>query len=678
MTSHGSRREPSELPRLALAVATLSAVGFSLTLFIQLLWLQQADRTGYELSNVLGVSGRSRLLFSLAMGIALPAVVALLLRLRKGREVSEQLSRLATLLGPVGLLFILPGFFLSQLAESKPLFYLVTLTAFSLAARALLTRSFAELARRGTPRWLRWLELRPQRLTTLITFVVICGAAAGTVAVLGRNAIAHHHLLQTVDTDVGVADNMMANLSLGRWFRAPALFGTQPGNYLTVHPDYSALLFLPFYRWHPGPEGLLWLQAGLATLSVVPLFFLARRMLGQRTAVWACLAFLSLAPLHGALLYNFSWLPLACLLSFTLYYAIVAEQRLLLWLSLPLLLATTDAAPLCVFGAGLAVAAVEKRTRLGVLLCLVATLVFALNTAVAVRGAGNHVTPQFARALTTLCTNPVYFALDLARAVKVTSVLHALTPLGLLPVASVSVLPLALPGLLFTSANTEFWPAAHAAYPYTLVWIPGGILAVLFTLRRLRQQPGQRPAYLATVITLSLTLLSHSYNFGALLRADGFGGASASAQFLPTPVALQRYADLKSVTTHIPPTASVVATMFMVSQISTRADAFDASRPYGTPDYVFFSSLELVGQPRESLSDTLSSHGYALVSNVGEFYLFRRGPETPDTTTTLRRLGLLREPSPPPTPATTNPTAPAAQPAPPAAAHPAHRDHHKQ
>jgi hypothetical protein len=91
--------------------------------------------------------------------------------------------------------------------------------------------------------------------------------------------------------------------------------------------------------------------------------------------------------------------------------------------------------------------------------------------------------------------------------------------------------------------------------------------------------------------------------------------------------------------------------MFMVSQISTRANAFDARRPYGVPDYVFFSSLELVGQPREALTSTLSKHDYYLVTNVREFYLFRRGTETPETIAALRRLGLLSEPTLPGAPA---------------------------
>jgi hypothetical protein len=79
-------------------------------------------------------------------------------------------------------------------------------------------------------------------------------------------------------------------------------------------------------------------------------------------------------------------------------------------------------------------------------------------------------------------------------------------------------------------------------------------------------------------------------------------------------------------------------------------DVFDARRPYGEPDYIFFSTLELVGPAREALMTSFGSHRYTLTANAGEFYLFRRSPETSETSARLRVLGLLREPSAPANP----------------------------
>jgi len=165
------------------------------------------------------------------------------------------------------------------------------------------------------------------------------------------------------------------------------------------------------------------------------------------------------------------------------------------------------------------------------------------------------------------------------------------------------------------------------------------LLSLLVALQRMKQAPDGRPLYLASVATLSLTLLSHSYDFGAVLRQDGFGGA-ASTLFVATPASTARYEDLQKVARQVPPKASVVATSFMLPYVSNRPDVFDASRPFGEPDYIFISSLELVGTARSLLSAAFEMKPYALVASRGEFYLFRRGSETPKTGAALAALGL--------------------------------------
>jgi len=646
------RNDHRELPRLALALATLSAVGFSLVLGAQLCWFELASRNSYALSNVLGAPGRDLLLLTLSGGMLVPVLLALSLFWRKGPPAIEQLEFAATLLAPLSLAFVLPGLFLNQVAESKPLFYLVVLSAFGLALRALVA---ASLRAQHTRRAVLESEARvppvaetPKRLSTLrmmdaLPFAFVLLAATGYALYFGHYAVLHHYLIKTVDTDVGIADNLMANLLHRHSFRAPAEFGTLPTSYLSQHADYIALLFVPIYRIHPGAETLLWLQAALAGLAVVPLFLLGQRLLGQRMAIWACIAYLLLSPLHVALVYGFSWYPAFILFSFTLYYAVVSERRWLVALALPALLASTEAGPIAVFGLGLFLALARGRTRLGIGSCLAAALVFAFNTRLALKAPEPAQLPPLAAGLKTLLTNPVYFVLDLARAVKLTAALHALAPFALLPLAAFGSLPLLLPGLLFTSESKEFWPAVPVAAQFQLLWIPGCVLALLFTLHRLRTAPAQRPLFLASVVAMSIALLSHSYDFGLLLRGDALTSPSRGQHFEYARADEKRYLDLQAVVRHIPPSASVVATTYMLSHVSSRTEVFDARRPYGKPDYVFFSTRELSGATRTALAATLSSRHYALVKHVEEFYLFRRAAETPETGAALRALGLVSE-----------------------------------
>jgi len=639
------RNDHGELPRLALALATLSTVGFSLVLCAQLSWMQLAPRNSYALSNVLGVPGRNLLLLTLGVGMLVPALLGLLLVWRKGPLAIETLEYRATTLSPLALSFVLPSLFLSRVAETKPLFYLVVLSAFGLAARALVGASLRAQGARRAQRseqptsWFERLGARFERVESRVprgaALLLVLFAATGYAAYFGHCAVARHRLIQTVGSDVGIADNLMANLLHGRWFRAPAYFGTLPGSYLSVHAEYIALLFVPIYRLRPGAETLLWLQAALAALSVVPLFLSTARVLGQRAAVWASALYLLLAPLQHTLAYGFSWMPAFCLFSFTLYYAVVSERRWLLALALPGLLATTEAGPLGVFALGILLGISRKRVGLALGLCLLAVLVFVFNTRLALLAGNEQQLPPTTAGLKTLLSNPVYFVLDLARAKKLAAMLHALAPLALVPLAPLSSLPLLLPGLLFTSGSSEFWPISPEAAQFQLLWIPGGILSLLFGLGPLRDSRGQRSLFLGAVVAISLASLSHSYNFGLLLRSD-----ARNAQSKSTPSDEKRYADLQRVVRQIPASASVVATNYMLSHVSNRTEVFEAGRPYGKPDYVFFSTRELGGGARTALAATLATHSYALVTHVEEFYLFRRAAETPDTLEAVRVLGL--------------------------------------
>jgi len=640
------RNDYSELPRLATALATLSAVGFSLVLCAQISWMQLSPRSSYVLSNVLGAPARNLLLSTLGAGIFLPALAGLLLLWRRGARGLEQLEYLATLLSPLALACIMPGLFLSQVAQTKPLFYLVVLSAAGLVTRALVGASVrARRARidslhgskpRALPRVVARLGGQLPSGTALLFVSFVAALFAWYFA---RTAVTHHRLILTTDTDLGIAENLMANLAHGNGFHAPANFGTLPGNYLSIHADYVALLFVPLYRLLPNAETLLWLQAALAALAVVPLFLLAARLLGQAAALWVSAAYLLLAPLHSALAYGFSWLPAFCLFSFTLYYAVISERRWLIALALPALLACSDAGPFGVLALGLFLITSRKQTGLAVIMCLLAVCVFAIDVRFALR-AGDERLPPVALGVRTLLRNPIYFVLDLARATKLAAMLHALAPLALAPLAPLSSLPLLLPGLFFSSGSAEFWPGSPQAAHDQLLWIPGCLLSLLIALSRLRDSARPHPLFWGSVVAVSLASLSHSYNFGFLLHADALQDGSRNGQFKLKPDDNRRYAALQNVIRQIPPAASVAATTFMLSHVSSRTEAFDARRPFGTPDYVFFSTRELSGPARTAISTTLS-HGYALAAHAEEFYLFRRAAETPETSQALRSLGLL-------------------------------------
>jgi hypothetical protein len=167
--------------------------------------------------------------------------------------------------------------------------------------------------------------------------------------------------------------------------------------------------------------------------------------------------------------------------------------------------------------------------------------------------------------------------------------------------------------------------------------LPNCYLALIVVLSK-RRALGRGPL-LASALALTLTVLSHSYNYGALLRADSFGGVPPEA-VRRTPWGDSRLAALRKVLQPISAQASVAATPYLVSFVSNRPDACELSLGCGRPDFLLLSTREL-SAVRQQLKDLFATRQYRLTSSgFDEFYLFQHAAETPETRAVLTRLGL--------------------------------------
>lgn len=640
MTDERLPGKPIDLPRLALSLGRLALVGFSLVLVGKMLWLSASLRSDFAAHNVLGVKPRQTLLLALGAGLCIPTLLLplALAVVRRRPGFLDALQRLSIWCAPLGVAFVLPGLFVTDLAEAKPLFYLTVLLAFGVSFQKLLAQAFAQ--RRARPARPFWTRVARYRAVRVLPLLCVLACAAWFALVLGRSAISHHRLIQTISTDVGIADNVMANLLHRHAFSAPALFGRTSASYSSVHGEYGAILFLPIYALKPGAETLLWLQVVLAALAAIPLYFLVAERLGSRAACWFGIAYLLSAPLHGALLAGFSWLPAVILLSFTLFFAIETERRWLVGLSAVVLLAVSEQGALAALAFALHLLVSRKQMRLALVLLAASGAVLVLHLVRSVHGAGAVEQPPLLGALGTLAKNPAYFVLDLARAVKLTSVMHALAPLCVLPFFEAVCWPLFLPALLATSAATAYWPDPHAAPEASLTWIAPCFLALAITLGRRRDRAEGRSQYAAWLVALAITQLSHSYDFGALLRRDGFGGQPANALFRMTPEGAARYAALQRVLHALPNGASVATTDYLLPHVSSHAEAYWLGRSYGEPDFILLSNREIAAT-RAPLEASFRTKKYRIVAqDHDEFYLFGRGPEDEATSSVLKQLGL--------------------------------------
>jgi uncharacterized membrane protein len=629
---------------VSITVATLALVGASLVYTVQVFALK--GRAEYLLYNSLagGMKGRNIFVATLITGAVLPNLIALGYHLKTGR--AERVHWLAKVVAPLSLAFLLPSLFTFSFGRARPLVYLVELGIFGLGLRQLLPGSLTELKER-----LRWDEWRRPPLGVYTAIVVV--AALGYAVYMSFYTIRNHHLVATTAFDLGIYDNLLFNAEHGRFFHSPVLFGPGDRNYLAGHAEFAMLLFVPFYAIHPSAEMMLIIQATVLGTSAIPLYLFARRLIPTWGATLLALCYLMFAPLHGPQFYDFHWLPLSIFFVFWMIYGVVSERRWVTVLAVLAVYAIREDTALGVAFFGLFLMVTGWRPRVGLVLAATASVWFVIVRFVIMPLAGpwyfaNLYNGLFAdgdgsfqSVIRTLLTNPGFVLTSLLKEDKLLYVLHMLVPLALVPVRRVVHLLLFIGGAIITILTTENPPMVSIAFQYTSHWIPYLFLATALGLAGLGQIRTLRPAVAASLITIAITVLSHSYNFGAVLQHEAFVGGFRQVGFTFEQPARERYAALRKLTNQIPRTASVAATEFMTPHISARLDAFVLRWDCGDVDYVFVSNREMGEVQRTSLNTMFKRQSYGLVEKTaGEFYLFKRGHQSAQTKTAFSELGL--------------------------------------
>ncbi|MEO8906402.1 MAG: DUF2079 domain-containing protein, partial [Polyangiaceae bacterium] len=176
---------------------------------------------------------------------------------------------------------------------------------------------------------------------------------------------------------------------------------------------------------------------------------------------------------------------------------------------------------------------------------------------------------------------------------------------------------------------------------YTTHWVPFVFATATMSLFLIREGEHDRVRMVAVLGALAVAVLSHSYNFGAILQHESFTGGFGRVSFELTDAARARYADMKSVANKIPATASVAATETLNPQISARKEAYVFRYDVGPVDFIFLSDGELSGDLRNGLGDKFSKEKYGLFAKgKREFFLFKRDYDSPATEDALRHLGI--------------------------------------
>lgn len=657
MTGPGSELpRPGRAARTALALATLAGIGASLTLFFGLSALDAERLFEFFVENKLGGRNRSILLgFSIAFA-ALPLLAGLVYLFKRRETGPETLISLSKRLCPLLLACFLPSLFVFRFGQEHTLAYLSLLALVVLALEGLLRVSLREWEASSVPRLARWIGERARQLPERACFGLVVLLALLYSASFSYYTIINHRALGTQAFDLGIFDNTLYSALHGEPFYSTVMNGDEPVNIISCHAEYAMLLLVPIYALYPHAETLLVIQSTLLGFAAVPLYLFARTLLRPGIAVWIAFLYLMFAPLHGPNFYDFHFLPLAVFFHFFLYYAIAAHKKWLSVAMVALLFALREDIPLGLAVLGLFLSGSGIRPRFGLILAVVSAVFFVINKFVIMRAFGSWWFEDiyvelfadgkrgYGSVLRTLATNPVYTAGTLLRIEKLNYALHMLAPLAFVSLRRYGLALLLIPGFFFTLLTTAYPATVSIAFQYTTHWIPYlflGLVLYFVVLERGTEGALRRRALLGAVV---VGVVSHSYNFGAILQHEKFVGGFREVKFSLSEKARARYEALRELVATIPKDARVAATEEMTPHISNRLRAYAFRYDFGVVDYMLVHKGGMDDDTKRMFRETLKKAPYRLVRQIpGDIFLFERGSPTPETAAALKRLGIKPE-----------------------------------
>jgi uncharacterized membrane protein len=607
-------------------------------------------------SNALWAGARGFIF--LDMGLALAVGVLILAALLFWKRDLRVIERLVRRLSPLALTALVPLLFDTRLWTGWDLVFLPLALGFGFgmwaAARAVLETepAFPEVAGRRRA-VLDRLAVLGARVTSRLSrvdaplLVAVAGACA-YAAYFSVITVESHRNLGTSSFDLGLEDNLMWNLVHGGPIFKSSPFDGPTGTHLRNHATFFAYLLAPIYRLAPGPETLLVVQAVLMGAAAIPLHLYARRHVSPWTATLVAFLYLAYAPLHGANLYDFHYLPLGVFFLWLVLYAAEARRHVLTAVAAVLAMSVREDVACCLAVLGVFLLLTGAAARAGALLAGVAGTYFLVMKLGVMPlfggGAESFVhqyaglvppeTPGFGGVVETLVGNPVYTASIALERDKLAYVLQLLVPLLFLPLARPIGILLALPGFVFTLLSTGYAPLCQISFQYTSYWTAFVFIGLVLAFERAATRgPGRQRALVVGVVAASLAC---SYLYGAVLQRETARGGFERFQFGTTEADLTRRAELAAVLAEIPRDARVSASEHLVPHVSGRENAYTLRFGVYDADYMLLQ-LPLRSDERGATSAALRDGTFGVVDDRVEMVLAKRGEPTAVNAAVLAR-----------------------------------------
>ena len=576
-------------------------------------------------------------------GGALLGLGALVL-FRVKRWSTEKLENALWLLSPLLLLGLLPQVFRAKPWVNRHDVLLPLVLAYAFAAEVLVTRSLAHVPGWFSRFWARVREKAPAFWQKHGPLLIVLTAAAGYAAFMAFYNVRWHYKLRTHNFDLAIDNNLIFRALHGAHMESTVTHGNAPGQYLAAHAKLGQYVILPVYALFPKPETLIVIQGFLLGAGALPLFGFARRHVSDWAAAIIALAYLAYYPIHCANFVESKYLSLSIFFVLATFWA--AERKKWVLFALAFVAATLmrEDIPIGLATGGLFLLLTGHRPIAGAVMALVSVSWFLILRAIMDR-AGSWWFPGmykglwspgeqgYGSVLKTVLSNPLFVLNEVLEKEKLQYLLHLMAPLVFLPARRWWLWAAFIPGTALTLFVTDYKPIFGFSFQYTAHWIPYLFLTVPLALAAIAKSEADGPRRAtAALFAMGLASAALSYNYGAFgRRPDSVRGGYFHIEFSFSPEERARYADLVSVISELPKTASVVATENVGPHVSSRTHMYAMRRGIYDAEYLLAAKNEIdFEDTRKVFTQAVKGGGYGVVKRAGDFVLLKKGADAKD------------------------------------------------
>lgn len=440
--------------------------------------------------------------------------------------------------------------------------------------------------------------------------------------------------LQTAQFDMGNMDQVLWHTLHGHWFQL-----TDPGSGAliprsAIHTDFLLLIYLPFYTLFQDPRTPLVLQVLAVASGVIPLYLLARKKIGAPAGAFMSVLYLLYPTLEWAVTFDVHAVVLATPLFLWAWWAATERRWRVYYAAISLALLGKEEVGLTVAAIGVYWGWRRGYRTMGIVSVLLGIGWTALMLGVVIpfsRAAPGHFAfsyysdfgSSYSEVLRNVLSHPIDVLVTFFKADRVLLLGQLLLPVGLVALAGLPVLLVALPELAvnFLSSNS----AQHSIFfHYMSVVTPFVLLAAVDgwnRARRLRVLQGRRGVVAVGAIVLLAAVAVWRWSPLPGLRY----GDTALRVFRPSPYR----DDVMRVTSLLKPEDRVAATNNLAPQFSRR------DRIWGFPNRLEDADAVIVLEggdfellPRDEISAEVQAlaenPSFTLVYRHDQFWYFRR------------------------------------------------------